>query len=229
MPNNEPKVDWVVRVIGTVLLTIVSTAVFFTFSMLGDIKGELARVDKSMEEVSTISELSKTIEGLKFRLQATEGKVTAVTAAAAQPSAYAQLSSARTQTNPQGSGNKWIDVHMELRDAVKNMGFDPRRDSTHLQVQEPGAYFIIAVPQTKFGVGCLDLWMAVNDENVSNSNIRMCHGNETLVGASQGVMCLQKDDNISIRMTGVGIEATSPENAPLIPAIILSTFRLGEC
>ncbi len=139
---------------------------------------------------------------------------------------YAQLSSDKDQAA--GSGNI---VQMEQVDGVSGILVHQGLSSTLIEVEKAGLYIVIAAPQSMAIVGCLDLWFRVNDEDVDNSNVRLCQTdeNQTDVIISQGALCLAKRDKLKIVMSGTGIESTKPTNEPLIPAIIFTMYYAGNC
>lgn len=131
---------------------------------------------------------------------------------------YTQLSSAIDQTE--------TNVTTEIIDAISGMEYDT---DIGLTTGKKGDYAVIYAPQTGEGKGCNNYWLAVNDIDVANSNVRICqtHNRQTDVVISQGILELNKGDIITFRQSGdLGIEATQPLNEPLIPSVIISVFKL---
>ena len=196
-----------VTVVGVILL-----------ERMGEVTKELGSIQTQIAQVDKIGELEISVARLTDALA--DMKIT-------KP-AYIQLSSAKNQD---ASALEPMPVHMELRDAISNVHFDPRRSDTDVGIVYDGAYFVIAAPQTKYGRGCYDLWLRINGSDVENSNIRVCQSDasQTTVGVSQGVLCLNESDVLNVMHSGTGIEATKPRDEPLIPSIIFTSFRLGPC
>lgn len=108
-------------------------------------------------------------------------------------------------------------------------------DST-FKVSEDGVYFIVAAPQIggingEAEAGCANLWIAVNDVDVENSNIQYCNSQKTdgTVLVSQGVVPLAADDVVTVEWstTGPALEAIEVDGAPLVPSVIFSLLQVG--
>jgi hypothetical protein len=227
---------WLRAAAGGVFVVVSSLAIF-VLERMNDFGSDLSAITAEMGELENIADLRIASANANVRINAADQQITSLKTQLASMdrrldqtlesrSAFVQLSSAKTQTAEDGA----VDVRLELRDAVQEIDFDPRRDDSHVKIVYDGAYFIIAAPQTMEGEGCTDLWLTVNDLDVANSNIRVCHSEgETSVGVSQGVMCLKRGESVSLRMEGRGIQETMPPDAPLIPSIIFTLFKVGEC
>lgn len=139
----------------------------------------------------------------------------------AQQAFFAQLSSSETQL-----GSTVVDF--DQVDGIQGMSYDK---ATGLTVDKKGAYLIIAAPQVITGIGCYDLWLNVNGAQVANSNVRYCSDSsgQTDVIVSQGAGCFDVGDVINPEQSGTGIEAIQLSGEPLIPSIIFTAYRIGNC
>lgn len=226
--------SWV-KFASTAIVILVGGFGAVALERLGSISQELGSLQIQVNQVEEIDEI-------KERLTRME-EVTKTFDPEQNKAAFAQLSSAKTQRPILGERTV---IEMELRDAISNVKFDPRRSASDIEIILPGAYFIIAAPQTdKLGSsdtetnGCYDMWLEVNGRDVANSNVRHCFSQAdpktTDVIVSQGVGCFEPGDKINLIMSsnseeqGVGIVAIQPPNEPLIPSIIFSMFRVGAC
>lgn len=141
--------------------------------------------------------------------------------ATADDAVYAQLSSGIAQY---GS----TIVVFDQIDGIQGMTYAA---DTGLTFDEGGAYFIVAAPQVVTGKGCYDLWLEVNGAQVSNSNVQYCSQvpKQTDVIVSQGAGCYAAGDILTPVQSGTGIEAIQPDGEPLIPSIIFTAYRIGDC
>jgi len=101
-------------------------------------------------------------------------------------------------------------------------------------VKKAGNYFIVAAPQVLLGSSnaTLTCWLQVNGADVPNSNVLL----QTTVDipfrdviVSQGVIWLEKDDVVTVMVSGTGsvaLEAISPAGQPLVPSIIFTIFKM---
>ena len=101
-------------------------------------------------------------------------------------------------------------------------------------VKKAGNYFIVAAPQALLGSrnATLTCWLQVNGTDVPNSNVLL----QTTVDipfrdviVSQGVIWLEKDDVVTVMVSGTGsvaLEAISPAGQPLVPSIIFTIFKM---
>ena len=66
---------------------------------------------------------------------------------------------------------------------------------------------------------------------VANSNVQYCSQTpkQTDVIVSQGVGCYLENDVINVEQSGTGIKAIHPVDEPLIPSIIFTAFKVGDC
>jgi len=132
---------------------------------------------------------------------------------------HAQLSSDQTQLGT-------TVVTFNQMDSIVGMGYN-----THvgLTVLHGGAYFVIAAPQVITGKGCYNAWLTVNGSMVANSNVQYCSQlpKQTDVIISQGAGCFLENDNVE--QSGTGIKAIHPVGEPMIPSIIFTAFRIGDC
>lgn len=236
MSEKQSSPDLWIKVASTIVVFVVTGLGAIVLERLGSISHDLGSLQvqiTDVEQIGTIKERITRIEELTKRmdLQSTQA-------------AFAQLSSAKTQRPL--NGERTI-IEMELRDAISNIKFDPKRSVTDITIKESGAYFIIAAPQTNLleasnageKNGCFSMWISVNGNDVANSNVRHCFpendNTSTDVIVSQGVGCFDEEDVINLIMSAksetnnVGIVAITPKNEPLIPSIIFSIFRVGSC
>lgn len=207
------------------ILGIVGGTAAVVLEVMSGISQDLGNLQQQITQVDKIHDISDRLLVLEKGFEEVD----------ADSVAYLQLSSARTQLI-QGQGQT---VHMELRDAQKGIGFDPRLSDSKVSIEKDGSYFVLAAPQvmaTGSKAGCYHLWMAVNGSPVANSNIKVCHNakdkgayGQTTVALSQGVLCLHKGDFFTLEHSGTGIQASPVIGEPLIPSIIFSMFRLGAC
>ena len=229
MPKMVAALTWAGGTIGFVLISSVVGLMLKMNSDMATLQEQVSRVDQVEELIERETRLETQMVYFEEKLGELESQQNA-------PPAYLQLSSAKTQ---RGIGpNK---VQMELKDAGENITFDPRRSMTDITIEIPGAYFIIAAPQINqpsnhIKTGSFDMWLRVNDYDVNNSNIRYSFPialDATDVVVGQGVACYEKGDVITLIFSGtiedVGLVAIVPEGEPLIPSVIFSMFRVGDC
>ena len=139
-------------------------------------------------------------------------------AAVADPAVFAQLSSSENQSDGP--------VSFDQIDGLQGMSYD---FGTGLTADQAGAYLIVSAPQTGDKKGCLANWITVNDAQVDNSNILLCQpANQPLVGVSQGVVCLAEGDVVNTVVDG-DIVAFEREGQPLVPSLIFTALRIGDC
>lgn len=104
-------------------------------------------------------------------------------------------------------------------------------------VPEDGCYFALAAPQVGSEIPAPNetfrLWLAVNGNDVPNSNVLMKlgpHNKDVIV--SQGVLDLVAGDKVSCKMAassgnkGIGLEVFDNDDEPLIPGIIFTMYKL---
>ena len=234
MPKDSISGNTWIKVASATVVLIVGGLGAVAIERLGSISQDLGSLQNQIGQVEEIGHIVERLTRVEESLKAIDPQ--------SEKAAFAQLSSAKTQRPPRG---KRTVVEMELRDAISNMKFDPRRSSTDLTITHPGAYFLIAAPQTNVlnpnekPIGCFDMWMSVNGKDVANSNVRHCFPADspwsTDVIVSQGVGCFEKGDVVNLviasdsQSSGAGIVAISPPDEPMIPSIIFSTFRVGSC
>jgi len=150
-------------------------------------------------------------------------------AGVANASHYIQGSSSETQC----PGKKPTAVTIDMNDA--NDGITLESPGT-FTIAKDGVYLIIAAPQVgrpEAGpAACLDLWLAVNGKDVTNSNVQMCvdeGSNAKDVIVCQGIAPMKEGDVVEVMMSsnpkGLCIEAIQPENEPLVPSIIFSAME----
>lgn len=136
--------------------------------------------------------------------------------AQADPSVFAQLSSNVNQVG--------VVISAEQVDGLSRM----RVEGKAVVVDHQGAYLVVLAPQTGAYAGCSNYWMRVNDEDIANSNIRVCQTNQgdTTVAVAQSVLVLERGDKLTFVTSGVlGIEATQPADEPLVPSVIISVVK----
>lgn len=234
MNNEKVATNIWIKTASTVVVVVVGGLAAVVLERLGVITHELGSLQSQILQVEEIDRLSERVTRLEEHSKLFELE--------SKNAAFAQLSSAKTQRI---GPNKRMLIEMELRDAISQVKFDPRRSKTDIEIQVPGAYFIIAAPQTNTLISgetqgvCFDLWMEVNKKDIANSNVRHCFPAKDLhvtdVIVSQGVGCFEKGDVLRMWMGSehnnkkVGIVAIEPENEPLVPSIILSMLRVGGC
>ncbi|MCG9661161.1 hypothetical protein [Vibrio mediterranei] len=231
---NFQSSDIWIKVASTAIVVMVGGIGAVALERLGGITQDLGALQSQMNQIEEIDNIAERLTRLEENVKTFDHRNS--------QAAFAQLSSAKTQRPAQGGiGNI---IEMELRDAISNVKFDPRRSSTDIEILIPGAYFVIAAPQIdRMGIKedgkseCFDMWMDINGTEVANSNVRHCFGDQvtTDVIIGQGVGCYEQGDIIRMFMSstgsneGVGIVAITPENEPLVPSIIFSMFRVGSC
>ena len=134
---------------------------------------------------------------------------------------HAQMSSSETQLGSQI-------VTFDQLDSIVGMGYNP---NVGLTVLHGGAYFVLAAPQVITGKGCYDAWFTVNGHMQANSNVQYCSQTpkQTDVIVTQGVGCYLVNDVINVEQSGTGIKAIHVDGEPLIPSIIFTAFRVGDC
>lgn len=132
---------------------------------------------------------------------------------------YLQLSSAVDQVA--------TPFKAEIIDAQNGIDYDAA--TGQVTIDRAGAYFVVFAPQTSELAACGNYWLALNGAQVENSNIRVCQTDvgQTTVAVMQAVAVLEKGDILTFEMSGeLGTDATQPDGEPLIPAAIISIFRL---
>ena len=103
------------------------------------------------------------------------------------------------------------------------------------QVEKKGDYLIIAAPQVGIdgeGGGFFTCWIAINGEDVSNSNVLLGvePGIKDVI-ISQSIVTLEAGDVVQVK-TGstdpdIILEAIAPQGEPLVPAIIFSMYEIN--
>ena len=136
----------------------------------------------------------------------------------AEAAVYAQLSSDSNQRDSS--------IILENIDGLSGIELSSK---TTVLIKQRGSYMVIMAPQTRMTRGCGNWWMSVNGIGAPNSNVRACqntHG-QTQVVVSQGILELDRGDRITFMQSGdLGIQATQPDDEPLVPSIIVTIYKL---
>lgn len=150
---------------------------------------------------------------------------------------FLQLSDTQDQTPYNIEPHK---VRFNTNDAGAGIGHAPDTPENIL-IEEDGVYVIVAAGQVGRRTGSLlrhiDLWMRVNDQDVSNSGVRASapaslFKGDTNVLVTQNALPLKKGDVVNIMMSvseqgeGLGLIAFEPEHEPLIPSIIFTAYKI---
>ena len=155
-------------------------------------------------------------------------------AAEKMPTAYAQVSSMKTQIP--GQGNKY--VNMETVDGSMNV---MQPSASKLTVQHPGLYFFMAAaqvgarPSATEAKGYVNLWLLKNGQTVPNSTAKqyVCCIETTSVLVTQSLLMLKEKNTISVGCSAtkpmLGLIYTPPMGSqPGTPSLIASLFRVGS-
>ena len=143
---------------------------------------------------------------------------------------YLQASSTITQC----PGTSPEIVKIDVTDAAKGITMADNK----ITVGKAGSYLIFAAPQVgREGagpLGCFDLWLRVNGEDVGNSNVQLCQDAGSMakdVIISQGIVPMAAGDVLEVMMSAdnpeanLCIEAIQPAGEPLVPSIIFSMIK----
>ncbi|MDJ0589596.1 MAG: hypothetical protein QNJ72_06310 [Pleurocapsa sp. MO_226.B13] len=136
---------------------------------------------------------------------------------------YTQLSSALDQVPPTGEK---MAVKFEQNGGSSDLDLTPNS----VIVRKSGLYLAIAAPQVTASMdgGCLDLWLNVSGDDVSNSNTQLCQtkAGDTNVILSQNILRLEKGDTLQLIASspnnGAFLDAIEVPDEPLIPSIIFT-------
>ena len=136
---------------------------------------------------------------------------------------YTQLSSAVDQIP--ATGEKMV-VKFEQDVSSSDLDLTPNG----VMVKKSGLYLVIAAPQVTASMdsGCLDLWLNVSGDDVSNSNVQLCQtkASDTNVVLSQNILHLEKGDMLQVIASspnnGAFLDAIEVADEPLIPSIIFT-------
>ncbi len=143
---------------------------------------------------------------------------------------FAQLSSNINQN----TFNYPRKIKMNLQDAINGIGHSVNKPE-NIKIITTGVYMVFLAPQVgtkkRFSPSHADFWLRVNNNDISNSNIRIqfSAGSDKDVIVGQAIVPLKAGDSLSVMMSGsfgTFIEAIKPSNEPLIPSIIFSIFKL---
>ncbi|CAF1354496.1 unnamed protein product [Adineta steineri] len=147
---------------------------------------------------------------------------------------YAQLFSSKTQL---GNSNSDV-VVLDGSSAVNKLDITTAEKHGIIKYNEAGVYFLIACAQVGSAKdtdasGEVHLWMRLNEKDIANSNaIKTIRSGNTAVLVSQTVVKLEAEDKVQLVISTtnkeLGLIASKPENEPLVPGIIFSTFRLSN-
>ncbi|CAF4160905.1 unnamed protein product [Adineta steineri] len=147
---------------------------------------------------------------------------------------YAQLFSSKTQL---GNSNSDV-VVMDGSSAVNKLDITTAEKHGIIKYNEAGIYFLIACGQVGSAKdtdasGEVHLWMRLNEKDIANSNtIKTIRNGNTAVLVSQTVVKLEAKDKVQLVFSTtnkeLGLIASKPKNEPLVPGIIVSTFRLSN-
>ena len=136
---------------------------------------------------------------------------------------YTQLSSPLDQIP--ATGERMV-VKFEENVGSSDLALTPNGVS----VKKSGLYLVIAAPQVTASTdgGCLDLWLNVSGDDVSNSNTQLCQtkADDTNVILSQNILRLNKGDVLQVVASspnhGAFLDAIDVPDEPLIPSIIFT-------
>ncbi|CAF1382994.1 unnamed protein product [Adineta steineri] len=147
---------------------------------------------------------------------------------------YAQLFSSKTQL---GNSNSDV-VVLDSSSAVNKLDITTAEKHGIIKYNEAGVYFLIACAQVGSAKdtdasGEVHLWMRLNEKDMPNSNtIKTIRNGNTAVLVSQTVVKLEAKDKVQLVFSTtnkeLGLIASKPKNEPLVPGIIVSTFRLSN-
>ena len=149
----------------------------------------------------------------------------------AEESAYAQLSSMKTQIPP---STKPTPLIMDNVDLLHNFELSSKRDK--LTTKVPGMYFVVASGQcgsfNKTNTGYNDLWFVKNGVAIPNSNCRMSTDNPISLSVliTQFLIELKPGDtieaNFSASSPSLGFMFTQPDNEPANSSFHFSIFKI---
>jgi hypothetical protein len=132
-----------------------------------------------------------------------------------------------------------VPVFMDQNDAISGI----EHSNTHpadIRIVESGTYVVIAAPQvgrTSEGEPSnVDFWLRRNGTDIPNSNVRCTikNKNDKDVIVNQTMMPFNAGDILNVMMAvektgeGLGIEAITTPDRPLIPSIIFSMHKIKD-
>lgn len=227
MSGNSGGTDWFnhkwLNIVASLVLVIVGTVGAIVLERMGDLQTELGSMTEAVSRVGEIEEVKERVVKLEI---------------GGQIISHAQLSVSKSQY-PTEQGNF---LKMDLVDSIEgSIEFDPRRDSTTINILEDGSYLLLIVPQIRripdfSGEGCLTTWVVINGKDLANSSIKNCVTSEnwrdTLTSTLQTILPMHKGETIQVKMRShpdgqIGMVAITPEGVPLVPAVIVTLVRIG--
>lgn len=152
--------------------------------------------------------------------------------------AYAQLSSSLSQ---QPKTLDPVKIIFNINDGIYGIEHSENKNNEDIKVLNDGVYMVIAAGQIGRTSGSLlrfvDIWLAINGNDVSNSNVRgsvpaSLFVGDTYVLMTQSALNLKAGDVVNVRMSvsvvdnGLGLIATKPEQGPTIPSIIFTMHKI---
>ena len=140
-----------------------------------------------------------------------------------QSDIYTQLSSTVDQIP--ATGERMV-VKFEENVGSRDLALTPNG----IIVKQLGLYLVIAAPQVTASMdgGCLDLWLNVSGDDVSNSNTQLCQtkAGDTNVILSQNILRLNKGYVLQVVASspnhGAFLDAIEVRDEPIIPSIIFT-------
>jgi hypothetical protein len=96
----------------------------------------------------------------------------------------------------------------------------------------------MAAPQVGYlnneGYDCLRIWSHVNGFDLANSNVEYCASPpDATVLIQQAAVCFEEGDVFSLRYStnkgNAAMVALYPKGEPMVPSIIFTGFRIGDC
>lgn len=151
---------------------------------------------------------------------------------------YAQLSDS---TNQQPETLEIVKVRFNINDGISGIEHSETERPEDIKILADGAYFIMAAGQIGRTSGSLlrfiDMWLAVNGQEMPNSNVRgsipaSLFVGDTYVLVAQAVLELKAGDILNVMISinaignGLGLIATKPEKEPLIPSMIFTMYKI---
>ena len=217
------KDDWLIKVMGALIVLIVGTVGAVTLERMGGIQeniGSLSAMVQRIEELDVLDERVRVLEDNKTVIP------------------HAQLSSAYDQY-PDHIGQP---LELELVDSLHNITFDQRRDPSLITIEQTGSYLFIVAPQVqRFPLTeaqvCMTVWLRVNGQDLANSSVQECWAAETdwqatTVLVLQAILSMAEGETVQVMMRSLpekksGAVAIKHEGIPLVPSAILSVLKVG--